>query len=212
MYSSIVILNRSKGLAHNTLRKQEQIMQNKKTIVGLGVLVLLVGAAAFLAGRMLNGKVGPLGFFGFGGKGAMMSVSINIVPAEELPKTPPEVMGLFVERKDKTIVVQSVPLKAGGGGVVVEKGGGEAVAGSPADLDSGPQVEVVVTNETTIYRENTEFSGPPDGNETIQQTVEESTLNDVNSQSMVTVWGRKSGDRIIAEVLFYSNSIFFKRP
>ena len=93
-------------------------MQNKRLILIIGVLILLVGATAFVAGKMLNGKVNPLGFFGLGGNGDMMSVSINIVPAEELPKTPPEMMGLFVERKDKTIVVQSVSLKAGGGGVI----------------------------------------------------------------------------------------------
>lgn len=187
-------------------------MQNKKLIFIMGGLVLLVGAAAFLAGRMLNSNINPLGLFGLGGKGDVMSISINIIPADELPKTQPEVTGLFMERKDKTIVIQSVSLKAGGGGMVVEKGGGEVVAGSPVDTDSGPKVEVVVTNETTIYRETTEFGEPQDGNETIQQTVEESTLDDLNSQSMVTVWGRKSGDRIIAEVLFYSNPVFFKRP
>jgi hypothetical protein len=47
--------------------------------------------------------------------------------------------------------------------------------------------------------------------QTVQQTVEESTLDHLNSQSMVTVWGRKSGDRIIADVLFYSNPVIFKR-
>jgi hypothetical protein len=79
---------------------------------------------------------------------------------------------------------------------------------------TGDKVEVVVSNDTLIYRETTEFSGPsgpPKGNETVQQTVEESTLDELNSQSMVTVWGRKSGDRIIAEVLFYSNPVLFKR-
>lgn len=187
-------------------------MRNKKPFFLLGLLVLVVGAAAFMAGRMLNGEVGPLGLFGLGGKGDVMSISINVVPAEELPKTLPEVIGLFVERQDNTITVSSIPLKAGGGGVVVEKGGGETVAGSPLDLDSGPKVEVVVTNETIIYRETTKFGEPQDGNETIQQTVEVSTLDDLNSQSMVTVWGRKSGDRIIAEVLFYSNPVAFKRP
>ena len=187
-------------------------MQNKKPIFIVAVLVLVVGAAAFIAGRMLNQQVGPLGLGGLLGGGDFMSISINIVPAKELPKTPPEVIGLFVERQDNTIVVSSIPLNAGGGGVVVEKGKGESVAGSPVDLDSGPKVEIVVTNETTIYRETTEFSKPPEGNETIQQTVEESTLDELNSQSMVTVWGRKSGDRIIAEVLFYCNPVIFKRP
>jgi hypothetical protein len=186
-------------------------MQNKRMILVMGILILVVGAAAFIGGRMLNGNVDPLGMFGLGGKGDIMSVAINIIPAEELPKTAPEVRGLFVERKDKTIVVQSVSLDAGGKGIVVEKGEGGAVSSS-ADLDSGPKVEVVVTNETIIYRETTEFSKPPKGNETIQQTVEESTLDELNSQSMITVWGRKSGDRIIAEVLFFSNPVFFKRP
>ncbi|HKY55966.1 MAG TPA: hypothetical protein VJM08_16745, partial [Anaerolineales bacterium] len=169
-------------------------------------LILIVGEAAFMAGRMFNGTVNPLGFLRLGWKGDVMTVSIRVIPAEELPKTQPEVIGQFIERKDNTIVVSSFPMKSGGGGVVVGPG-------SPIDVDSGPKVEVVVTNETTIYRETTELSGPPSGQEeTVQQTVEESTLDDLSSQSMISVWGRKSGDRIIAEVLFYSNPVMFKRP
>jgi hypothetical protein len=200
----------------NRFNIKEQNMQNKKLIFIMGVLVLVVGAAAFLGGRMLNSNVSPLGFFGLGGKGDVMSFAINVVPAEELPKTPPEVMGLFVERKDKTLVIQSLSLKGGGGGVVVEKSKGEAVAGTRLDAESGPQVEVVVTNETIIYRETTHLDGPPSvksgETQTIQQTVEESTLDELTSESMVTVWGRKSGDRVIADVLFYSNPVMFKRP
>lgn len=193
------------------------MMQNRRMILVTGLLVLVVGAAAFVAGRMLNSSVNPLGLLGLGGKGDILSFAINVIPAEELPRTPPEVMGLFVERKDKTIVIQSLSLKGGAGGVVVvEKGEGEAVAGSRVDPDSGPKVEVVITNETMIYRETTDLGEPPSmksgETETIQQTVEESTLDELNSQSMVTVWGRKSGDRIIAEVLFYSNPVMFKRP
>jgi hypothetical protein len=101
----------------------------------------------------------------------------------------------------------------GGGGVVVERSEGGAVAGSPLD-NSGPKVEVVTTGETIIYTETTEFGGPPASGETqvIQQTVGEGSLDDLTSQSFVTVWGRKSGDRIIAEVLFISNPVMFKRP
>jgi hypothetical protein len=183
-------------------------MQNKKLIFILGGLVLIVGAAAFVAGRMLNGQVNPLRFFGLGGKGDVMTVSIQMIPAEELPKTQPEVTGPFVERKDNTIVVASIPMKSGGGG-----GGMVADPGSRVDVEGGPKVEVVVTNETIIYRETTEFKEPSSSEtQTIQQTVEESTLDELTSQSMVMVWGRKSGDRIIAEVLFYSNPVMFKRP
>ena len=182
-------------------------MLNKRLILLMGVLVIFVGAAAFVVGRMLNIDVSPLGLFGLGGKGDVMSISIQVIPAKELPTTQPEVVGSFVERKDKTIVVASIPLESGGGGSVA------VGPGSPVDVDSGPRVEVVITNETIIYRETTELGKPnPGETQTVQQTVEESTLDELNSQSMVTVWGRKSGDRIIAEVLFYSNPVMFKRP
>jgi hypothetical protein len=192
---------------------KEQTMQNKRVILVMGVLILMVGAAAFVGGRMLNGNVNPLGLLGLRGNGKMISVMINVIPAEELPKTPPEIMGQFVERKDNTILVQSLSLKSGAGGVVVEKGGGEAIAGSRVEPDSGPKVEIVITNETVIYRETTEIGKPnPGEKQTVQQTVEESTLEGLTSDSMVTVWGRKSGDRIIADVLFYSNPVMVKRP
>ncbi|HLO29416.1 MAG TPA: hypothetical protein VK249_09790 [Anaerolineales bacterium] len=185
-------------------------MQNKRTILIMGILILVVGAAAFVGGRMLNNKVNPLGLFGLGGRGNVM-VRVDMIPAKELPTTAPEAMGQFVERKDNTIFIQSISLKAGGGGVVVAKGAGGPAGGSSSE-NSGPKIEVVITNETTIYRDTTQPGKPTtSGSQTVQQTVEESTLDQLNSQSMVQVWGRKSGDRIIADVLFYSNPVFFKR-
>lgn len=192
-------------------------MQNKKLIVGLSLLIVLIGAAAFIAGRLLNQRVGPLGFgMPMGGGGDVMTVSIQVTPAAELPTSKPEVIGLFAERRDKTIVIQSVSMNAGqGGGLVVQSGGeGEVVAGSPLD-NSGPKVEVVVNNETKIYIETTQPpSAPPTSGETqvLQQTVDEGSLDDLTTQSFVSVWGRQSGDRIIAEVVFISNPIMIKRP
>ena len=193
-------------------------MQNKKLIIGLSILVVIVGTAAFIAGRLLNRGVGPLGLgMPLGGNGEMMSISIQVTPAAELPTTQPEVIGSFVERQDNTIVIQSVSINAGQGGMVLQAssgGDGEAVAGSPVDND-GPKVEVVISNDTTIYLETTQPpSAPPTSGETqvLQQTVEEASLDDLTSQSFVTVWGRKSGDRIIAEIVFISNPIMFNRP
>ena len=192
-------------------------MQNKKLFVIFGILIVVIGAAAFIAGRMLNGNVGPLGLgMPLGGGGDVMSFSIEVTPAAELPTTRPEVIGLFAERKDKTIFIQSVSMGAGKGGYVLQTGGGEGeeVAGSPLDT-GGPKVEVVVNNETVIYLETTQPpSAPPSSGENLvmQQTVEEASLDGLTSQSSVTVWGRKSGDRIIAEVVFISNPVIFKRP
>jgi len=189
-------------------------MHNKKLIIGLSILVVLVGVAAFIGGRLLNGRVGPLGM-PLGGNGGMVSISVEVTPAPELPTTQPEVIGSFVERKDKTIVIQSVPLNAGKGGMVLQTSGGgegEAMAGSPMEND-GPKVEVVINNDTMIYLETTQPpSAPLTSGETLvmQQTVEEGSLDDLTSQSFVTVWGRKSGDRIIAEVIFISNPVVFK--
>ena len=194
-------------------------MQNKKLFILLGVVVIVVGAAAFVAGRLLNQGVGPMGLgLPLGNGGDRMSVSIQMEPAAELPKTQPDVVGQFVERQDNTVIVSSMPMKAGGGGVVVsvnksdgDEDGGEEVAGSPMNTD-GPKVEVVVTNETVIYKDTTEPPAPSSGNQTVQQTVAEGSLDDLTSNSFVTVWGRKSGDRIIADVLFYSQPVVFKRP
>ena len=111
-------------------------MRNKKLILVMSVLVLLVGAAAFIAGRMLNQRVGPVGL-GLPMGGEDVPISVEVIPAPELPTTRAEVVGLFVERQDNTIIVASISLEAGGGGIV---------PGSPEDVNSGPEVEVVITS------------------------------------------------------------------
>lgn len=179
-------------------------MLNKRLVLVMSVLVVLMGAAVFLAGRMLSNGVGPVGLGGPMG-GGPVSISLDdITPAPELPTTAPEITGLFVERKDNTVIVQSVSFDAGVGGMLEN---------SPMDANSGPRVEIVITGQTSVYRETTEFTRPVAGEEfSVQQTVEESTLDDLNSQSMVTVWGRKNGDRVIAEVLLYMNPLMIKKP
>lgn len=166
-------------------------MQTKKNYFILGIAILFVGAAAFIAGRMLNRGVGPLSLFGLEGDG------ITILPAEELPKTEPEVSGVFVERQDNIIFVED------------DQPVGDSVSGSPVGIGGGQKFEVVVTTETILYHETTKIPAErPTGDDprVLQQTVVAGTLDDlINSQSLVRVWGRKSGDRIIAEVLMYLN-------
>src|SRR5688500_6877418 len=101
----------------------------------LDIVVLLVGAAAFIGGRMLNQNVGPAGLGGPPGSNSN-AFSVQLIPAEELPKTAPEVTGPFVERKDNTIVVASIPLDAGQGGVVEYNEGDESDGGEEPSLTS----------------------------------------------------------------------------
>jgi hypothetical protein len=180
-------------------------MQNKKSAIFLGLILLLVAAAAFAAGRMITQGLNPLGLLGLTGNG--LSSVTDILPAEELPKIPPEVEGLFVERQDNVIFVQGSGLNQGPDGVEV---------GSPEDIAGGPKTEVLITAETVLYRDTTQ---PPSErpsnvhNPAIQQTVIEGTLDDLmDSQTYLMVWGRKSGDRVIAEVLVYSDLSAVKGP
>ena len=179
-------------------------MQHKKFYVILGLSALLVGAAAFLAGRLFSRGLGPSSESGVLGNGQVFVSMSDITPAPELPATTPEITGVFVERKDNSVILQTVSFDAGVGGLAEN---------SSPDSNSGPKVEVIVTVETIVYRENTEFSNPVAGQAfSIQQTVEESTLDDLNTQTLVTVWGRRNGDRVIADVFLYMNPLLMKKP
>src|SRR5829696_8797681 len=122
------------------------MMQNKKLIVAMGAFILLVGGAAFTAGRMISRGVNPLALLGLAGNG-ITSVT-DVLPAEELPKAPPEVEGVFVERQDNIIFVQGSGLNQDPGGVEV---------GSPEDLAGGSKVEVLLTAETILYKDTTQI-------------------------------------------------------
>ena len=174
-------------------------MKNKKLYLGLGVAIMVTGVAAFMAGRLLNEGVNSPVLFGLEEDG------ITILSAAELPKSEPEVFGVFVELQDNIIILETDPPDAGSG-----------ASGSPAGMGGGPQVEVVVTNETILYHDTTQIPDErPTGNDprVLQETVVAGTLDDlINLRSLVKVWGRKSGDRIIAEVLVYSNPAFLQKP
>ena len=178
-------------------------MQNKRTYILFGVVILLIGVAAFIAGRMLNGRVGNVGLGGSNAGQVFISMD-EITPAPELPSTKADVTGLFIERKDNTITVQANLFSPGVGGVS---------GNSPVDENSGVRVEVVVTSATKIYRDVTEYPAPVNGEvHNVQQAAEEGTLDDLTEQTFLNVWGRRSGDRVVADVLFYSNPLMMKKP
>lgn len=160
-----------------------------------GGVLLIVGLAAFLAGRMFN-------------RGAVLvqreGDAITILPAEGIPDVPPAVEGLLVDRQDTIIIVEA------------DLAGENPAAGSPVGVGGGPQEEVLVTSETRIYHDTTQPpSRPPSGDDprTLQQTVEISTLDDLSvSHSLVMVWGRQTGDRIIAETVLYRNPVTIQQP
>jgi hypothetical protein len=61
---------------------------------------------------------------------------------------------------------------------------------------------VVVTHDTLIYRDVTPIGpGQPAGNGVIHQTVQTSSLDEIDQQTLLQVWGERQGDRIVARVL-----------
>ena len=177
-------------------------MQNKKLYIGLGIAILVIGIAAFITGRMFNSRIGPIADDGplQGINRFTFSSSNSITPAPELPTISPEVVGLYVEMKDNTMIVQVVSM---------DTGIGDVVGDSSVDVNTAPIVEIIITSKTTIYRETTQLSGLSAGS---QQMVEESTLEYLNPPTMISVWGNRSGDRIVARILLYSNSLGNGKP
>jgi hypothetical protein len=167
-------------------------------------LVLVLGGAAYIGGRLLNGE----GIPGLSA-GGVRSSDHNFQPSKELPQTPPDVgKGIFDHRQGNSIFVgtgqvqMSVKQDAQSGQVQI------------SSSHNGPVVEVVVTNQTKIYKDTTmqQYNGQPPQGQTIQQIVEAGSLDEIGQSSSITVWGRRTGDRYIADILVYSTPAFVPKP
>ena len=176
----------------------------KKRILILGSIVssiLLLGGAAYAGGRLLNGQPLPWGgpnlFLGDGPREVRINVD-DIRPAKELPQTRADVRGVFDHRQNNSFFVGTgkieVSIQADPSGTVE----------TSSNYD-GPVLEVVVTSQTTIYEDVTmrQYTGQPAPGEKIQQVVAPGSLDDIGPSSTMAVWGKKTGDRIIADVLVY---------
>lgn len=184
-------------------------------IIGGLVLVALLAGAAFTGARLLGSPdnqaspgSGPNMVFSAEGPGGgdMQQISLNLVPAPELPQTDAEVQGILQSREDNSLMV-------GTGNIQMMVSVWEGETNLEPSFD-GPVLEVVVTGETEIYQDVTEqLLGQPDvadrsedGTITIEQRVElRDTLDDIDANAEVTVWGERSGDRVIARVLVFRN-------
>ena len=188
-------------------------MNRTLLIVVVVVLIVLVAGAAFVAGQMLLAPDGA-GSHDEGESGRVMVLSmddgsgpvtfrIRIEPNPALPDRPPEAAGVFVSQEDNSIFVGTGSIELD---VEVDGNTGERTINLS---HSGPEIEVVVTHDTILYREETEFPSPKPGKDksrdiTIVQAIEPvDSLDEVGENTELQVWGTKRGDRIVAEVLVY---------
>jgi len=170
------------------------------------VAVLLLAGAAYVGGRMLtrakqanqpssSGKMVTISDGG-GEASTTMREAPQVEPAKELPPTQSDASGIFLRREEHSVFIGTgkVTLNAR------EDPNGEVDVAMTHD---GPMVEVVTTSDTLIYRDVTPLLDNPPAGGKIQQVVEPGTLDDLEQNMGVTVWGQRRGDRVVARVLVY---------
>ncbi len=180
-------------------------MKRSVWIVGGVVVVLLLAGAAFVGMRMLRmpdqegAWGGPVMVISSGDGDTARSVEIQ--PSAELPDSRPDAGGIFMRREDSSIFV-------GTGAITMIVEDGEAAASS-----EGPEVEVVVTHDTVVYRDETMLQhtgGLPSGK--VEQVLEPGSVEEIGETSTVSAWGEERGGRVLADVLVYTAPMVFEMP
>ena len=192
-------------------------MKNRKFLMVVGglIIVLVLAAGAFTAVRLLSAPEEAAATGGSGARvmqsviaqngGAPVAVQTTILPASELPDEPTAASGIFVRREDNSIVV-------GTGNIDIEvdievdpQTGQESMTMVPSS--DGPEIEVVMTHDTVVYRDVTDFSldGPVESGEReiVQKVQQVETADEIGENMELQVWGERRGDRVIATVVVY---------
>ena len=170
------------------------------------VAVLLLAGAAYVGGRMLtrakqanqpssSGKMVTISDGG-GEASTTMREAPQVEPAKELPPTQSDAFGIFLRREERGVFI-------GTGTVTLTARENPSGNVGVTMSHDGPVVEIVTTSATLIYRDVTSWPDNPTPGEKIQQVVEPGTLDDLEQNMGVTVWGQRRGDRIVARVLVY---------
>jgi len=180
-------------------------MKAKYIVVSL-VVVLVLGGAAFTAGKLLQkpaqARNGVERVISASGDSVFTSVEMEMAPAPELPTVSSDAAGMIKRIEDNSIfITQHNP-----GEMVMAVSSEDGEITVPTPEGGGTEIEVVVTQDTQIYRDVTQFPSLEEGEEmpeVMQQKIEPITLNDIGDQGGVVVWGQKRGDRIVADVVVY---------
>lgn len=137
--------------------------------------------------------------------GPPVAVQTTILPAPELPHEPSAAFGVLVSREDNTLLVGTGNIDLEVDIEVNPETGQESTSLIPRT--DGPQLEVVLTPDTVIYRDVTDLSlqsGQESGEREIVQAVRQvNSSDDVTGNLELEIWGERRGDRIVATVLVY---------
>ena len=123
------------------------------------------------------------------------SISVDTIPAAQMPVTDPDVAGLFVNREDNRVFV--------GTGMM---SGVRTADGRWKTQHDGPVTEVIVTRGTEIYRDGTlvALNGEAPAGQ-VTQILESISLDEVSGvNTSIAAWGERRGDRLFATVLIFT--------
>ncbi len=169
------------------------VKKSRSSWLVVGVVAAVTAALVFAGGAVATGRFSAPSQEGRG-EGFGQRPNFQMQAAKELPTTAPALRGVVTQRNGNTLTVG-------------QRNGGPGSNGS----NSTQLTDVIVSDSTTVYHDVTQmdFNGqPPNG--TIQQKVEPGSLDQINTNNRVTVWGDQNGNQITAKVLVYSQMSFFR--
>jgi hypothetical protein len=176
--------------------------------VGGVLLIVLLVAGAFMAVQLISAQsldtdLAPgtkvLENVFDNGSGNPVTVKTIIEPSPELPDKGPEAAGIFLRQEGNSYYVGSGSISLN-----VEVINGER---SVVSDHSGPELEVVVGPDTIFYGDVTEIEieGAESGEQRLVQEIGLAERPDEMPEGAeFAAWGERRGDRVIAEVVVFS--------
>jgi hypothetical protein len=182
MKESRVIKKNSQGSSQTA----ESVRKRTPRFLLAGVLVIVLIGGVYALGCFLAGD---------GSRGESSTIidmaggvtTTQLEAAEELPKIQPTIWGIVDQVHDNSIYVTQLPPL-------------DQIA-AQMSVDFGPTEEVVITSKTIIY-EVQPYAGSTNG--VIHEVVIPGSVDEIGESHLVTVWGERRGDRIVADVLKYN--------
>ncbi|MBN1876402.1 MAG: hypothetical protein JXA33_19415 [Anaerolineae bacterium] len=136
----------------------------------------------------------------FSGDEVNTDTHIERTPAPDLPTRNPDINGAVTRIIDNSLFI-------GTDNVTFSITHDEQGASQHSINYTGPEMEVLVTHNTTIYCDTNwqEIFTYSQEQGTLQQEIAPCTLADIEAQGgCLSVWGTQRGDRLIAEILLYT--------
>lgn len=185
-------------------------------IIGVVVIVLLLVGGAYTAVQLLTEPEKETAVSSSSGARVMQSIQVSnggdpvsvqttILPAAELPDAETAASGIVLGRQDDILTVGTGAIELAVE-VQVDAGTGQETT-SVVPSTNGPELEVVLTRGTLLYRDITDIQGQtPDesGEVTIQQKIRPATdSTQIKEKMEAQIWGERRGDRILADVVVF---------